>query len=342
MIWSAYDFDECSNDGILLYSISTDRGMTWTNPQVYLADHSSGRMNLRLLRLRNTSRALMFVTCMLMDEIQVDPNRRVVTAHSNYFKCRSRFYLRQSTDGGRSFEYGQELAYQQITGGRELPGLGCFGMLDQVMELANGRIVAAFSFLDPARSDLQGSGFASQHWTAVCLYSDDQGQSWKRGGEIHADIRLGVSEVQLVEAAPNQLFCLFRTTSGFIYQTHSEDGGESWAVSGPSALPSPESMSRMIKLHSGNLLVVWNNISSTSQHPRHPLSAAISQDHGKSWGEPRMIADETGTHQLSNHGVVQLDDGRIVLAISHYHDTRPMSSDLDVAIFDEQWLLHQR
>jgi hypothetical protein len=51
-----------------------------------------------------------------------------------------------------------------------------------------------------------------------------------------------------------------------------------------------------------------------------------------------MIADETGTNQLSNHALAQLDDGRILLGISHYHDIRPMTSDLDLAIFDEEWL----
>ena len=52
-----------------------------------------------------------------------------------------------------------------------------------------------------------------------------------------------------------------------------------------------------------------------------------------------MIATETGSNQLSNHGLIQLDDGRILLGISHYRDVRPMTSDLDMAIFDEEWLM---
>ena len=47
-----------------------------------------------------------------------------------------------------------------------------------------------------------------------------------------------------------------------------------------------------------------------------------------------MIATETGSNQLSNHGLIQLDDGRILLGISHYRDVRPMTGDLDMAIFD--------
>jgi hypothetical protein len=64
----------------------------------------------------------------------------------------------------------------------------------------------------------------------------------------------------------------------------------------------------------------------------------VSGDGGATWGKPRIIADETGSNQLSNHGLIQLDDGRILLGISHYRDVRPMTSDLDMAIFDELWL----
>jgi hypothetical protein len=46
-------------------------------------------------------------------------------------------------------------------------------------------------------------------------------------------------------------------------------------------------------------------------------------------------------NQLSNHGLIQLDDGRILLGISHYRAVRPMTSDLDMAIFDEQWLMNK-
>ena len=53
----------------------------------------------------------------------------------------------------------------------------------------------------------------------------------------------------------------------------------------------------------------------------------------------KVIADETGSNQLSNHGLIQLNDGRILLGISHYRNVQPMTSDLDLAIFDERWLL---
>ncbi|MBP8951292.1 MAG: hypothetical protein KBI47_02800 [Armatimonadetes bacterium] len=47
------------------------------------------------------------------------------------------------------------------------------------------------------------------------------------------------------------------------------------------------------------------------------------------------IAAEMHSKQLSNHGLIQLDDGRNLLGITHHRDVRPLTSDPDIAIFDE-------
>lgn len=337
--WGAYDFDECSNDAVSLYSVSRDRGLTWSDPSLFMADYPGGPQRVILLRLRDTDRTLMVVTQTLMDEITVDPARRVATAGSSYFRSRTRFYLRRSVDGGRAFDRGEELSYRTIMGGRELPRVGCYGAAEELVQLQSGRIVAAFMYLDADRSDPQAQTVATQHYTVACLLSDDQGLTWRRSSEITVDTPRGVMEPQIVETSPGRLFCLFRTKGGCLYQAESVDAGATWSASTPTALPSPESIARMIRLRSGRVLVVWNNVSSVTQHPRHPLSAAVSCDGGGTWSAPRVLADETGANQLSNHGIVQLDDGRILVGISHYHAIRPMSSDLDMAIFDEEWLL---
>lgn len=339
--WGAYDFNECSRNAISLYSVSRDRGQTWSPPNVYMADYPGGTLRTSLLRLRGTDRTLMFVTQTLMDEIKVDDARRVSTSGSNYFRSRTRFFLRQSTDGGRSFDYGEELPYRMITGGQDLPGVGCYGACEASVQLQSGRIVAAFMYLEPDRTESGAPRPLPQHYEVACLLSDDEGRTWKRSAAITVGTPRGVMEPQIVETAPDRLFCLFRTKGGFLYQTVSHDGGETWSESTPTALPAPESIAQMIKLQSGKLLVVWNNVSSITQHPRHPLAAAVSADGGETWSAPKTLADETGINQLSNHGIVQLDDGRILVGISHYHATRPMSSDLDMAIFDEEWLLRE-
>ena len=210
-----------------------------------------------------------------------------------------------------------------------------YGSADALMQMQSGRIVAVFMFMDPERSDVKEQ---IQHYTQACMLSDDGGHTWTRSNEIVVDIPRGAMEAQIVETEPDRLLCMCRTSTGYVYQSVSEDGGKTWGKSEPTSLPSPESMMRMIKLRSGKLLVVWNNTSSTTQEPRHPLAASLSSDGGRSWSKPKIVADEIGSNQLSNHGLTQLDDGRILLGISHYRNVRPMTSDLDMAIFDEEWL----
>lgn len=336
MNWSAYDFDECSRNSIKLFSVSKDRGLTWTDPQVFIADFTSGVPDyIPMCRLREPNTAIMLLCKMRHDEIVVDESSQIATVGSNYFESSARVFLRRSVDGGRMFDHGVEIPHQLLSGGKPLPGVGFYGSVDKVMQLESGRVLVAFTFLDPTRCDFSKG---RQHFTGACLYSDDLGHTWKRSANIGADVHRGLMEMQVAETAPNRLFALFRTATGFVYETSSSDGGETWTAPKPSPLPAPESMTRMIKLQSGALLVVWNNISSKEQMPRYPLAATLSDDAGKTWSKPRVIANETGANQLSNHNLIQLDDGRILVGLSHYHGTRPMASDVDLAIFDEAWL----
>lgn len=334
--WSAYDFDECSRNSVKLFSVSKDRGATWSDPQVFIADFACGVADyIPMCRLRESREAIMFLCKMRHDEIAIDESRQIATVGSDYFKSSTHVYLRRSADGGHTFDHGIEIPQSLFSGGKPLPGVGLYGSIDKVMQLESGRLLAAFTYLDPTRCDFARH---RQHFTGACIYSDDLGRTWKRSTEIHADSLRGVMELQIAETAPNRLFALFRTAAGFVYETSSNDGGETWSATKPSPLPAPESMTRMIKLQSGALLVAWNNVSSKEQSPRYPMAATLSDDGGKTWSKPRVIANETGANQLSNHNLIQLDDGRILAGISHYHGTRPMASDFDLAIFDEAWL----
>ncbi|MDD3927594.1 MAG: sialidase family protein, partial [bacterium] len=253
MYWNAYDFNECSGNCVKLYSVSRDRGLTWSDPQVFMVDYPGGvPFNLLMLPLQENGNVMMIHT-RVRHKIEVDERRRTCTGGGNYFQSMTRLFIRRSTDGGRTFDHGEELPYLLVTGGKELPGVGFYGVLDGLIQLQSGRIVAVFYFLDPIRCDPEKG---IQHYTAACLLSDDGGLTWKRSGEITVDTPRGVMEPQMVETEPNRLFCLFRTKGGFVYQTVSTDGGETWSTSVPSPLPAPESMTRMIKLQSGSLLAV--------------------------------------------------------------------------------------
>lgn len=339
MYWNTYGVNECSNNSVKLFSASNDKGLTWSNPQIFSADYLGGVPYFQyMIRLKDSMETLMLYI-RTRHNAQIENRTGKVIKHSNYFESSSRAFIRRSNDGGRTFDHGKKIPYELIAGGKELPGVGFYGSINDVIQLESGRIIVAFTFMDPERIG-DDHELSSQHYTGVCIFSDDNGNTWRRSNEITSETLRGVMELQLVETKPNKLLAFFRNKSGYIYQTTSEDGGESWTESMSTSLPSPESMPQMKKLQSGNILLVWNNISSTTQHPRHPISAAISKDGGKSWSNPKAIADETGSNQLSNHGMIQLKDGKILLGISHYRDVFPKTSDLDLAIFDEDWVLN--
>jgi hypothetical protein len=188
MTWGAYDFDECSPNCVTLYSDSRDRGLTWSDPQVYLADYAAGPLSGPVLVLQGGREAIMYVV-QTRHEIEVDEATRVATAGSCYFNTRSHVYVRRSADGGHTFDHGQELPWQEITGGKGLPGGGMYYGDVSLMQLQSGRVIAAGNFLDPARADAAKGSWAGQHFTGVCLISDDAGLSWRRSGEITVQTR---------------------------------------------------------------------------------------------------------------------------------------------------------
>lgn len=174
MHWMAYDFDECSNNAIQLYSTSKDGGLNWSDPQVYMADYAGGVPYIRLLRLEGSAHALMFQVQTVMEELEVDEQRRIATGGGNYFNSRTRVYIRHSSDGGRTFDHGREIPHADITAGQSLPGVGFYGALEELIQLRSGRILAAFAWMDPRRCKI-GEGY--QHFSASCLLSDDVGNT---------------------------------------------------------------------------------------------------------------------------------------------------------------------
>jgi len=335
--WGAYDIQECSGDTASLYCTTTDMGITWTDPQII--NFLSGVPEREIIQLKNSNDALSFGV-VTRHNLVVDIKTKKVTSSSNYFKASTRAYLRRSNDGGNTFGLPEDIPYQLISGGKELKNVGFYAGIDNSLQLKSGRIMVAYTFMDPERIG-KANDWQAQHYTGACILSDDGGKTWRRSQEIVSNTQRGVMEIQMVETTPDNILAIFRSKSGYVRQTISKDGGQTWSESVDSPLAAPESMTRMIKLKSGNILLTRNNACSKTQHPRYPIVATISKDGGKTWSKDKIIATEIGSNQLSNHSMIQLDDGRILHAISHYRSVFPVTSDLDMAIYDEDWVLKE-
>lgn len=177
------------------------------------------------------------------------------------------------------------------------------------------------------------------------LVSADGARTWTETATIPCDIAPGPMEPALAECDDGRWLCLVRTRgTAKLYATRSADYGQSWTQAAALPLESPESIARLQRLHDGSLLAVWNGVASKRQGPRTPLTAARSYDGGRTWPERRNLVHDPAGGLYSNHGVVQLRDGILLVAYQDFHrdpERAPQRSGVDsvgLVGFNLEWL----
>lgn len=150
-----------------------------------------------------------------------------------------------------------------------------------------------------------------------CTYvSADEGKSWRRsniidlGGHGHHD---GAMEPTLEELEDGRLWMLIRTNWDRFWEAYSEDGGLSWRTIKPTNIDASSAPGYLLRLRSGRLVLVWNRLypdgrsdysriggdCNLTELPvswhREELSIAFSDDDGRTWTEPVVIARDPET-----------------------------------------------
>ena len=159
-------------------------------------------------------------------------------------------------------------------------------------------------------------------YAGVCLWTDDRkvgvcrsaddGKTWQNFIEIPAragDDPKNYHELHAVEAADGRLVVQIRNhnkqNDRETLQTHSTDGGSTWAEPysiGVWGLPS-----HLLKLSDGRLLMTYG-------HRRAPLGnqARISEDYGQTWSEPIIIQGDATSGDLGYPSTVEVSPGNFV------------------------------
>jgi hypothetical protein len=196
----------------------------------------------------------------------------------------------------RSLDEGKTWVDRQMI----LNGIGGHQSRD-ILQTRGGRIVVPVQFYlrKPGRN-------------AVATYSsDDDGKTWKSsniidlGGNGHHD---GAFEPVLEELKDGRLWMLIRTSWDRFWEAYSEDEGLSWRVIQPSKIEASSSPGYITRLASGRLALVWNRLYPEGQNTfprrsgqysvaeaswhREELSIAFSDDEGKTWSKPVVLARE--------------------------------------------------
>jgi hypothetical protein len=144
------------------------------------------------------------------------------------------------------------------------------------------------------------------------IYSDDDGRSWTRSPIFGPPPPLpdrpeGFGEPQVIELTNGNIWMVFRTRFGTLWQAQSDDGGATWGTPSSTGLVSPLSNVVARKIPGTDAVVaIWNNVQpGTSQdwydrpnlwYPRSPLVYAVSEDDCQTWSEPVVIDTGTATY----------------------------------------------
>lgn len=96
----------------------------------------------------------------------------------------------------------------------------------------------------------------------------------------------------IVELEPKKLLMYCRTNQGTIWKSISYNDGFTWSICEPTIIPNPNSAIDLLKISSGELIMVFNS----SEKDRHSLRVALSSNGGDTWSYFKDIEKGKGEY----------------------------------------------
>ncbi len=268
-------------------SYSRDRGLNWEGGALMDgSEQVTGGRNYSICRLKSGDIAILY-----------NREEQLTGRPQNYAS-----YFRKSNDDGNTWTPESRIEFVE--------GIA-WAWHDTMTVMPSGRIVIPFRAIHPSiytrptllpgyanldgkRVAAEGHGHAPEMDIGFIMYSDDEGETWTQGkGKIyiwHLDGFGGMlpcDEPSIAPTSDGQLLMFMRTTLGVIYQSWSEDEGETWTMPEPTQLSNSYSPARLRAIPgTGDLVCVWNQVSAREIElggRRCRLSSAVSKDNGKTW-----------------------------------------------------------
>ncbi len=227
-------------------------------------------------------------------------------------------FMRRSLDNGET--WGDQAQISE-------PGWYC-NNAGRALRLSTGRVLL------PAHGPygenyIGGTPYRGGDLHSFVFYSDDGFRTWRRSSDSMTAQGRGCHEPTIVELNDGRLYCLMRNTNQCQYFSISEDGGDHWTKPAPTPLTSPESPAMIKRIPTtGDLLVLWNNVASPTNWPRTPLTAAISRDEGKTWGNFRDV-DNRKERDAAYPSITFVDDEAL---IAYYSRPTKWKRDSEVTL----------
>jgi sialidase-1 len=265
--------------------VSTDDGKTWSAPRpLFKRDQNLKVSNERaLLRTKDGTLVLVFMNINPADRQWKWDNEKNRPA----IDCQLHVWAARSLDEGKTW-----VDVQRIQ-------TGYCGAIRDLIETSKGHLVVPVQRLLPDKA---------RHAT-VPYVSTDGGKTWKEttlldvGGRGHHD---GSIEATVEELKDGRLWMLLRTSLDWFWEAFSADGGLTWKEFRKSDIGASSSPGMLKRLQSGRLVLFWNQLypegkttyarrgapwgEKPASYHREELSAALSEDEGKTWSKAVVIA----------------------------------------------------
>lgn len=141
------------------------------------------------------------------------------------------------------------------------------------------------------------------------FYQSPDGVDWVLMGSVSAHPPAIQPSVTVLP--DGRLLAVMRNVDkGWLWVMASDDDGQTWSAPQDSGFDNPASPAAILRLASGNLLLVFND----DPTERIRLTATLSADGGATWPVRRVLAD--GPEKCSYPSVVQTSDGLIQIVFS--------------------------
>jgi predicted neuraminidase len=144
------------------------------------------------------------------------------------------------------------------------------------------------------------------------FFASTDGSSWRLRSTLATPREHHCIQPSLVVRDDGSLLALLRNRGrGWLWVAAADAAGRHWSPAVDAGFANPDSPALLLRLQSGNLLLVFND----SPGDRRPLSAALSADDGRTWLAPRVLVDGAGA--WSYPAAVQAPDGLVHIVYSH-------------------------
>jgi hypothetical protein len=161
--------------------------------------------------------------------------------------------------------------------------------------------------------------------------SEDDGNTWNCSLPI---IGRGLNQPSLILRNDGSIDAYLRDDGdapGRILISNSKDGGYSWSYAKKSDIPNPGASIEVIKLISGNWMLVYND----KDDGRYSIAVALSDDEGKTWKWKKGLEELKGG-SFSYPSIIQDSEG--VIHITYTYRISESQKSIKYVSFEEEWM----